>query len=116
MHEMGIASSVLEAVERETHRNFGCRPVKVGLRIGEYAAVDQDSLRFAFEVLAKDARQTPVELEIDFRPGCDDLAIAFIEFDDSGCAPPDDARASVQVYSEPRSSGSGADRRKETTV
>ncbi len=82
MHEMGIASSVLEAVDKETRRNPGCRAMKVGLRIGEYAAVDQDSLRFAFEVLAKDASQTPLELEIDFRPASDDLAITFIEFDD----------------------------------
>lgn len=95
MHEMGIASSVLEAVHKETHRNPGCRPVKVGLRIGEYAAVDQDSLRFAFEVLAQHTSQTPLELEIDFRTGCDDLAIAFIEFDDSGSAPRADARDSA---------------------
>jgi hypothetical protein len=95
MHEMGIASSVLEAVDKETHRNPGCRAMKVGLRIGEYAAVDQDSLRFAFEVLAKDANQVPLELEIDFRSGCDDLAIAFIEFDDSGSAPFADAHGSA---------------------
>jgi hydrogenase nickel incorporation protein HypA/HybF len=82
MHEMGIASSVLEAVDQESHRQAGCRATKVGLRIGEYAAVDQDSLRFAFEVLARDADRIPVELEIEFRPACDDLAIAFIEFDD----------------------------------
>lgn len=82
MHEMGIASSVLEAVDQEAHRNPGCRATKVGLRIGEYAAVDQDSLRFAFEVLAKEMNETPLELEIDYRTGSDDLAIAFIEFDD----------------------------------
>jgi Zn finger protein HypA/HybF involved in hydrogenase expression len=82
MHEMGIASSVLEAVDQELHRQPGCRATRVGLRIGEYAAVDQDSLRFAFEVLAKDANRIPVDLTIDFRLASDDLAIAFIEFDD----------------------------------
>ena len=97
MHEMGIASSVLEAVHRETDRNPGCRAMKVGLRIGEYAAVDQDSLRFALEVLAKDAGGTPLELEIDFRPDCDDLAIAFIEVDDSGSVPLANARGSTEA-------------------
>lgn len=82
MHEMGIASSVLEAVHKEMHRHPGHRATKVGLRIGEYAAVDQGSLRFAFEVLAKEMDQEPLELEVDFRPASDDLAIAFIELDE----------------------------------
>lgn len=90
MHEMGIASSVLEALHQERHRYPGCRATKVGLRIGEYAGVDQESLRFCFEVLAKEMNQGPLELEIDYRPASDDLAIAFIEMDEeaqpSGCA------------------------------
>ncbi len=87
MHEMGIASSVLEAVHQETHRTPGCRATKVGLRIGEYAGVDQESLRFCFEVLAKEMNfstaRGSLELEIDYRPASDDLAISFIEFDDA---------------------------------
>jgi len=83
MHEMGIASSVLEAVHKETHRYPGQRATKVGLRIGEYAGVDQESLRFCFEVLAKDMNQEPLELEIDYRPASDDLAISFIELEDA---------------------------------
>ena len=42
MHEMGIASSVLEAVHKELHRYPGDRAAKVGLRIGEFAGVDQN--------------------------------------------------------------------------
>jgi len=86
MHEMGIASSVLEAVHKELHRNSGfnkeCRATKVGLRIGEYAGVDTESLRFCFEVLAKESGQPQLDLEIDFRPASDDLAISFIELDE----------------------------------
>jgi hypothetical protein len=88
MHEMGIASSVLEAVHRETHRAPGQRATKVGLRIGEYAGVDQESLRFCFEVLAKELNQGPLELEIDYRPASDDLAISFIELEDAEEEPP----------------------------
>jgi hypothetical protein len=37
---MGIASSILEAVEKELLRYPGCRATKVGVRIGEFAGVD----------------------------------------------------------------------------
>ena len=83
MHEMGIASSVLEAVHKESRRHPGCRATKVGLRIGEYAGVDQESLRFCFEVLSRDSNQA-LDLEIDFRPATDDLAISFIELAEPG--------------------------------
>ncbi len=86
MHEMGIASSVLEAVHEESHRHPGHRATKVGLRIGEYAGVDQESLRFCFEVLAKEVSQGPLGLEIDYRPATDDLAIAFIELEEEEAA------------------------------
>ena len=49
MHEMGIANSVIEAVRTEAARYPGSSPRKVGLRIGELAAVDPESLRFCFE-------------------------------------------------------------------
>src|SRR5512140_3574236 len=48
MHELSIASSVLEAVTKEAERRPNSRIVKVGLRIGELAGVDCDALSFGW--------------------------------------------------------------------
>ena len=49
MHELSIAESILDAVRAELRSYPGARPLRVGLRIGELAAVDMDSLKFCFE-------------------------------------------------------------------
>lgn len=89
MHEMGIASSVLEAVHRELHRYPGQRATKVGVRVGQFAGVDAESLRFCFDVLAKDSPLAPLKIEIETSPG-DELDMAYLELDevpaDSGLA------------------------------
>ena len=51
MHELSIAESILEAVRKELVSHPGARPVRVGLLIGELAAVDVDSLSFCFEAV-----------------------------------------------------------------
>ena len=66
MHEMGIATSVLDAARKEVAGRPGARVVKVGLRIGEWAGVDTESLRFCFDVLAKDDAAEPPTLEIEY--------------------------------------------------
>jgi hydrogenase nickel incorporation protein HypA/HybF len=88
MHEMGIANSVLEAVHQELHRYPGRRATKVGLRVGEYAGVDRESLQFCFEALVKGTELEPLELEIescsvrDGRRG-DELELAYLELEDA---------------------------------
>ena len=88
MHEMGIACSVLEAVDRETRRHPGHRAAKVGLRIGEYAGVDPESLRFCFEAITKADGLAPLVLEVEWckaaegRRG-DELDLAFVELEDA---------------------------------
>ena len=82
MHEMGIANSVLEAVHKELHRYPGQRAVKVGLRIGEYAGVDPESLRFCFEATVKTTEYEPLELEIEWRPESDELEFASLELEE----------------------------------
>ncbi len=84
MHEMGIASSVLEAVHKELQRYPGQRAAKVGLRIGEFAGVDAESLRFCFEVMVKDSALAPLALEIEVtrvEEGArgDELELAYLE-------------------------------------
>jgi hydrogenase nickel incorporation protein HypA/HybF len=53
MHELSIAESILEAVRKELASRPGARPTRVGLRIGELAAVDVDSLSFCFEAVLR---------------------------------------------------------------
>jgi Zn finger protein HypA/HybF involved in hydrogenase expression len=88
MHEMGIASSVLESVHKELHRYPHHHAVKVGLRVGEFAGVDQESLKFCFEALVKGTEFEPLELEIEWcrveegRRG-DELDLAYLELEDA---------------------------------
>lgn len=83
MHEMGIANSVLEAVHRELDRYPGRRATKVGLRIGTYAAVDPDALRFCFDALKKATEFELLELQIDWREDTDQLEFAHLELEDA---------------------------------
>jgi Zn finger protein HypA/HybF involved in hydrogenase expression len=79
MHEMGIASSILDAVEKETPLHPGHRAVKVGVVIGEYAGIDAESLRFGFEVIARDR---DLELAIEWRLASDELKLAYLEMEE----------------------------------
>jgi Zn finger protein HypA/HybF involved in hydrogenase expression len=85
---MGIACSVLEAVGKELRLYPDQRASKVALRIGEFAGIDTESLRFCFEVIAKESPFAPLELEIDWcrvedgRRG-DELELAYLELDDA---------------------------------
>jgi len=84
MHEMGIAASILEAAEKESRLYPGHWAAKVGVVIGEYAGVDTESLRFCFEVLTKGQQPAPVELDIAWSTGSDELKIAFLEMEEFG--------------------------------
>ena len=68
MHELGIAASILECVQKEADRRPGARITKVGVKIGELAGVDRDALQFGFEVLVKDTEWEPLALELEYVP------------------------------------------------
>jgi len=68
MHELGIAASILESVEKEAARHPGEHISKVGVKIGELSGVDGDALQFGFEVLVKDSNLEPLALELEFIP------------------------------------------------
>ncbi len=68
MHELGIASSILESVQKEAVRHPGAHISKVGVKIGELAGVDRDALQFGFEVLVKDTELEPLALELELIP------------------------------------------------
>jgi len=68
MHELGIANSLLEAIQAELLRHAGARVQRVGLRVGELSGVDPEALRFCFECLVKESPFEPLPLDIEFRP------------------------------------------------
>jgi hydrogenase nickel incorporation protein HypA/HybF len=68
MHEMGIANSVLEAVRVEAARHPGSYPCRVGVRIGELAAVDPSALEFCFDALTRETDLESLQLEIKICP------------------------------------------------
>ena len=68
MHEVGIANSVLEAVQAEAARRPGAVVRKVGVTVGELAGVDPDALAFSFEALTSGTEWRHLVLEIESRP------------------------------------------------
>jgi Zn finger protein HypA/HybF involved in hydrogenase expression len=79
MHEMGIASSILEAAEKEARLYPGHRAAKIGVLIGEYAGVDTESLRFCFEVITGPAA---IELDITWDLASEELKLAYLELEE----------------------------------
>ena len=86
---MGIANSVLDAVRTEMARYPRSYPCKVGVRIGEMAAIDQDALRFCFEAMVLETDLASLELGIEVCPRrhrCQVCAREFVVRDyDSRC-------------------------------
>jgi hydrogenase nickel incorporation protein HypA/HybF len=68
MHEMGIANSVLDAVRTEMTRYPESYPTKVGVRIGEMAAIDPEALRFCFDAMIQETDMASLELDIEICP------------------------------------------------
>ena len=81
MHEMGVADSILHAVDKELLRYPGRRALKVNIRVGRYAGVEHDSLQFCFESMVKGTTWEPLELEIEQSAG-DELDFTALELDD----------------------------------
>ena len=68
MHELGIASSILESVQSAARRNPGAHITKVGVKIGELAGVDIDALQFGFECMVKDTEWEQLVLDVESIP------------------------------------------------
>jgi hydrogenase nickel incorporation protein HypA/HybF len=81
MHEVGVANGILEAVRKETAMRPAARATKVGVRIGEMAGIDPESLAFCFEALVKGTEMEPLELAIE-RGQADELEFAFLELEE----------------------------------
>jgi len=68
MHEFSIAESILDAVRKELAGHPGARPTRVGLRIGELAAVNVDSLSFCFESVVRGTEWEGLQLDAQVCP------------------------------------------------
>ena len=80
MHELSIASSILDVVAKEAKTRPGAHILKVGLRIGELAGVDRDALSFGWEVLTKDTEWDGLRLEIEDVPRRQRCSVCAHEF------------------------------------
>ena len=65
MHELSIASAILERAIAASEANGRARVLKVGLRIGEIAGVEPDALTFGFEALCRSTCAEGAVLEIE---------------------------------------------------
>ncbi len=66
MHELSIASAILDRAKAASEQNGGARVTKVGLRIGAISGVETDALTFGIEALSKDTPLQGVIVEIEF--------------------------------------------------
>jgi hydrogenase nickel incorporation protein HypA/HybF len=90
MHELSIAESILEAVRKELMGHPGARPTRVGLRIGELAAVDVDSLSFCFEAVLRGTEWESLKLDARVCPQrrlCKDCGNEFAVVDYNAICP-----------------------------
>jgi hydrogenase nickel incorporation protein HypA/HybF len=80
LHELSIATEILDAVQKEAQRR-NARVATVGLRIGDLSGVEQDSLRFCFEVLVQGTDLDPLALTIERTAGAE-LDLAWLEVEE----------------------------------
>ncbi len=66
MHELSIATAILEAAQREAALHADAALQRIAVRVGELAAVDPEALRFGFEMITKATDLEGVELELEF--------------------------------------------------
>ena len=65
MHEMGIAMQIIEIAQASIPEEEGDIVIaRVNLKVGKLAAVVADSLRFCFEIAAKETPLEGAELDI----------------------------------------------------
>ena len=65
MHELSIASAILDAVRSEAEKRPGAHVSKVGVRIGALSGVEPEALSFGFECLVRGSDLDPLALVIE---------------------------------------------------
>jgi hydrogenase nickel incorporation protein HypA/HybF len=68
MHEMALAESILTTLQEQARRHDYTRVKTVWLEIGPMASVEEQSLRFSFDVVVKGTLADGARLEIETSP------------------------------------------------
>lgn len=68
MHELSIATSILEIIDQECQKRGIRRISAIKLVVGEMSAIVPDSLRFCMEVAGEGTPAEGAKLEIEERP------------------------------------------------
>ena len=68
MHELGIASAILDSVRSEAEKRPGAHITKVGVRIGALSGVEPEALSFGFSALVQGTDLEPLALVIESVP------------------------------------------------
>lgn len=84
MHELSIASAIVDRARAACEQNGGARVSKVGLRIGEIAGVEVDALRFGFEALCKGTPMERTVLEVELCKRKQRCRACAVEFEPEG--------------------------------
>ncbi|CAO3381035.1 hydrogenase maturation nickel metallochaperone HypA [Azospirillum argentinense] len=77
MHELSLCEQLLEVLEEQSRRHAFHRVTRIKLAVGQFACVDPDALRFAFDVIRRDTLADGATVDIDQPPGlvwCEDCA------------------------------------------
>ena len=65
MHELGIAESILDIARRSVPDGRASAVKNIRIRVGPFAGVVPDSLKFCFDALAGDTGMTNAALQIE---------------------------------------------------
>ncbi|CAO3458239.1 [NiFe] hydrogenase nickel incorporation protein HypA [Azospirillum argentinense] len=77
MHELSLCEGLLELLEEQSRRHAFHRVTRIKLAVGQFACVDPDALRFAFDVIRRDTLADGATVDIHQPPGlvwCEDCA------------------------------------------
>ncbi len=81
MHEVGIAQSILEIIEKEVKQNNATNVNCVKLIIGEFTGVVKESLEFALDIIKKNTSAENADFIIEtvkLKTYCDECDKTFV--------------------------------------
>lgn len=90
MHELSIASAILDTVRSEAKKRPGVHVTKVGVRIGALSGVEPEALSFGFTALVQGTDLEPLALVVEpvpRRQRCPTCDLTFEVTDDSLACP-----------------------------
>lgn len=76
MHELGMATALVEQVEEVARREGAARIVRIELVVGDLSGVDREALEFVFPFAAERTVAEGATLAIEVVPGRDLLVVA----------------------------------------